>query len=97
MATIAENLQAIKEAVYGEDAMDAETEDDCDCNCDECDECAGSEDEELGFDCPHCGNPVMIKASDIDFDQSPLCPACGKPFFPDETEEEDGPDDGADQ
>lgn len=47
--------------------------------------------EELAFDCPHCGTPVRLKAADIDFDESPVCPKCGKPFFPDliEGEEED--------
>ncbi len=45
--------------------------------------------EELSFDCPHCGNPMKLKAADIDFDQSPVCPKCNKPFFPDVIEGED--------
>ena len=54
--------------------------DDCDCDCDDCDcDC----DQELSFDCPNCGKTVMIKASDIDFDESPVCSACGQPFFVD--------------
>lgn len=47
------------------------------------------ENEELSFDCPHCGKTMQIKAADIDFDESPLCPNCHKPFFPDVIEGED--------
>ncbi len=47
------------------------------------------EDDELAFDCPHCGQSVMIKAADIDFDESPVCKACGKPFFTDVFEDEE--------
>ncbi len=92
--SIDDDLSDMEEAVYGEEAMDAEAEHGCDCDCEECDEC--DDVLEIAFDCPHCGNPVKIKASDIDIDQSPLCPACGKPFFPDEAEEADEPQDGAD-
>lgn len=48
------------------------------------------DEEELAFDCPHCGKSVMIKAADIDFDESPVCESCGEPFFTDAPEEEDG-------
>ena len=58
--------------------------DDCDCDCDDCD-C----DQELSFDCPNCGKTVMIKASDIDFDESPVCSACGQPFFVDVEDEDE--------
>lgn len=50
------------------------------------------ENEELSFDCPHCGKTMQIKAADIDFDESPLCPNCHQPFFPDNIEVE--PSDG---
>ena len=41
------------------------------------------DDEELAFTCPHCGSDVMLRASDIDYDESPVCTQCGKPFFTD--------------
>ena len=60
--------------------------DDCDCDCDDCDcDC----DQELSFDCPNCGKTVMIKASDIDFNESPVCSACGQPFFVDVEDEDE--------
>lgn len=62
--------------------------DDCDCDCDDCD-CDCDCDQELSFDCPNCGKTVMIKASDIDFDESPVCSACGQPFFVDVEEEDE--------
>ena len=66
---------------------------DCDCGCEddgeEEEEEDGEEDDEedddqeLSFDCPNCGHTVMIRASDIDFDESPVCEHCGQPFFVD--------------
>ncbi|MBR2925121.1 MAG: zinc ribbon domain-containing protein [Clostridia bacterium] len=59
---------------------------DCDCDCDDCDcDC----DHELAFSCPNCGKTVMISASDIDFDESPVCSACGEPFFVDVEDEDE--------
>ena len=85
------DLADIEEAVFGD-------EDDCDCcdcdddcDCDDCD-CDCEELEELAFDCPYCGKAVMLKAADIDYDESPVCEHCGKPFFtdlPDDEEDED--------
>ena len=69
--------------------------DDCDCDCDDCDcddcdcDCDCDCDQELSFDCPNCGKTVMIKASDIDFDESPVCSACGQPFFVDVEDEDE--------
>ena len=57
---------------------------------DEDDECDCDEEEELSFDCPHCGKTVLVKAADIDYDESPVCEFCGKPFFVDA--EDDGKD-----
>ncbi len=70
-----------------------EDEDACDCGCDDCDcdsdDCDCDCDQELSFDCPNCGKTVMIKASDIDFDESPVCSACGQPFFVDVEDEDE--------
>jgi DNA-directed RNA polymerase subunit delta len=83
------DLGDIEDALFGEEEGDEEAEGD--------DYESFDEDEELSFDCPHCGRTMQIKAADIDFDESPLCPGCNKPFFPDaaEGEGEDGKgDDG---
>ena len=78
-----------------EDVLFGDEDDDCDCGCcdDDCD-CCGEydDDEELSFDCPNCGKVVMVKASDIDYGESPVCEHCGEPFFtdlPDEDEEDE--------
>lgn len=82
------DLADIEEAVFGD-------EDDCDCcdcdddcDCDDCD-CDCEELEELAFDCPYCGKAVMLKAADIEYDESPVCEHCGKPFFTDLPEEDE--------
>ncbi|MDD3412198.1 MAG: hypothetical protein PHY12_15440 [Eubacteriales bacterium] len=87
--SIDNDLGDMEEALYAdEDEDDEETpcEDD---DCEDCDEDELDADQELSFDCPNCGKTLMIKASDIDFDQSPVCPNCNKPFFPDHIDGED--------
>ena len=83
-----EDLADIEDALF-----DDEDDDDCDCDDDDCDcddEDEYEELEELAFDCPYCGKAVMLKAADIDYDESPVCEHCGKPFFTDvEVEDED--------
>ena len=72
------DLADMEEVLFGDE------DDECGCDDEDCDMCGEYEDEEeLSFDCPHCGKSVMIKAADIDFDESPVCEACGKPFFTD--------------
>ena len=91
--SIDSDLGDIEDALFGEEGdMDDDDDDDDDDDEEEGDGEAFDEDEELSFDCPHCGKTMQIKASDIDFDESPLCPNCHKPFFPDaiEGEDEDG-------
>ena len=82
------DLADMEEVLFGD-----EDEDDCDDEDEDDDEDdTFDEDEELSFDCPNCGKTVLIKANDIDFDESPVCEFCGKPFFTDVTEDDD--DDG---
>ena len=79
------DLSDMEEAIFGD-------EDECDCeDCDDYDfeEDELDENEELAFDCPHCKEPMRLKAADIDFDESPVCPMCHKPFFPDMIDGED--------
>lgn len=81
------DLGDIEDALFGDEDDD---EDDDDLEDEEGEEF--DENEELSFDCPHCGKTILIKAADIDFDESPLCPNCHKPFFPDVIEGEDDND-----
>ena len=76
------DLSDMEEVLFGDD------EDECDC--DEEDGCSCDEEEELSFDCPHCGKTGLVRAADIDYDESPVCEFCGKPFFVDA--EDDGKD-----
>ncbi len=87
------DLADVEEVLFDEeddcDCCDHDCDDcDCDCDCDDCD-CDCDYDHELSFDCPNCGKTVMIKASDIDFDESPVCSACGQPFFVDVEDEDE--------
>ena len=80
-----EDLADIEDALF-----DDEDDDDCDCDDDDCDDDDEYEElEELAFDCPYCGKAVMLKAADIDYDESPVCEHCGKPFFTDIEEEDE--------
>ncbi len=45
---------------------------------------------EISFDCPHCDHSIVLQTADIDVEKSPVCTACGKPFFIDVTIDEDG-------
>lgn len=86
--SIDSDLGDIEDALFGEDDDEEDDDDDEDEEDDEDDE-EFDENEELSFDCPHCGKTMQIKAADIDFDESPLCPNCHKPFFPEAIEGED--------
>ncbi|HNW86613.1 MAG TPA: hypothetical protein PLP25_04635 [Candidatus Limiplasma sp.] len=83
------DLGDIEDALFGDDDGD---DDDDDEEMDDDDAEEFDENEELSFDCPNCGKTMQIKAADIDFDESPLCPNCHKPFFPDVIEGEDEDD-----
>ena len=70
--------------------------------------CGGDEDEDededddeddddmqvVEYNCPHCGNEVTFEIDGFDFEEDNLCPACGKPLFPmdDEEEPDEDPD-----
>lgn len=82
--SIDDDLAELEETLFGEDEgeMDGEEGDEED------------EDDELGEDdlivyaCPHCGHDIEFHASDVDFDEDFLCPACDKPIFPELGEDE---------
>lgn len=88
------DLADMEDAIFGDEDEDAEEFDDDEDEDEDDDEL--DEFESLSFDCPSCGKTVMIKASDIDFDESPICEFCGSPFFTD-VEENDDTTDGGDE
>ena len=73
-----------------EDTLFGDEDDECEDDDEDDEDDDFDENEELSFDCPNCGKTVMVKAADIDFDDSPVCEFCGKPFFTDV--EDDGKD-----
>lgn len=82
--SIDDDLADLEETLFGEEDEDAvfdesafdEDEDD-------------SDDELIAYACPFCGHELQFKAADVDFDEDYLCPACGKPVFPEIEEGED--------
>ena len=93
--SIDDDLADLEETLFGDDE-----EDECGCHCghDDCDcedeDCEEDSDELISYACPHCGHEIEFRASDVDFDEDYLCPACGKPVFPElEEDEDDGEDD----
>lgn len=81
--SIDEDLSDMEEVLFGDEDEDYDDYDEED------EDSAFGENDELSFECPHCGSPMRLKAADIDFDESPVCPKCNKPFFPDVMEGED--------
>ncbi len=82
----------------GYDFGDAEDEDECGCGCghhhhhdddEDEDEDDEDDDEVISYACPHCQHELEFKASDVDFDEDYRCPACGKPVFPELTDDEE--------
>ena len=57
---------------------------------DDADDADDGEDE-VTYNCPHCGEEVVLSVDGFDFDEDMPCPHCGKPLFPDgeDTEEEE--------
>ncbi|MBO4836455.1 MAG: AraC family transcriptional regulator [Clostridia bacterium] len=54
------------------------------------DEDEDEDDDVITYNCPHCGNEVTFEVDGFDFEEENLCPACGKPLFPaDEDEDTD--------
>ena len=82
--SIDDDLADLEETLFGEE--DGESDEEM---------AEGDEDEDdLGDDdlivyaCPHCGHEIEFSASDVDFDEDFLCPACDKPIFPELNDEE---------
>ena len=87
MESIDDDLSEMEDILYGAE------EDECDCeDCDE--DCVffGEHDGDgdiIDYTCPHCSHELHFNASDVDFDEETLCPACNKPVFPELMTDED--------
>lgn len=80
--SIDDDLADLEETLFGdEDDEDEDGEED--------------DDEIITYACPECGHEIEFRASEVDFDEDYLCPACGKPIFPEipDDETEDGGED----
>lgn len=72
--SIDDDLADLEETLFGDEDEDAVYDED---------------DELISYACPSCGHELQFRASDVDFDEDYLCPACGKPVFPELEEDED--------
>lgn len=81
--SIDDDLADLEETLFG-DEEDLEADED-----EEADEDDAEDDDDLIlYACPHCGHEIEFHASDVDFDEDFLCPACQKPIFPELDEDE---------
>ena len=82
--SIDDDLADLEETLFGEEdgEIDAEMAEDNE------DEDEIGEDDLIVYACPHCGHEIEFSASDVDFDEDFLCPACDKPIFPELGEDE---------
>ena len=79
--SIDDDLANLEENLFGEDDLE-EVDEEADDDEDETD------DDLIVYACPHCGHEIEFSASDVDFDEDFLCPACDKPIFPELNDEE---------
>ncbi len=83
--SIDDDLADLEETLFGEE--DGEVDEEL-AQGDEDDEDDIGEDDLIVYACPHCGHEIEFSASDVDFDEDFLCPACDKPIFPELNEDE---------
>lgn len=83
--SIDDDLADLEETLFGEEDEDAVYDEE---GYEESDE----DDELIAYACPTCGHEIQFRASDVDFDEDYLCPACGKPVFPELEEDEEEED-----
>ena len=76
--SIDDDLADLEDTLFG-DEEDVEDEDDVE------------DDDIITYACPECGHELEFRADDVDLSEDYLCPACGKPIFPEiEEDDEDG-------
>ena len=90
--SIDDDLADLEETLFGEedelDGMDEDEDEDDEDELDEDEEDDMDDDELISYACPSCDHVIEFRASDVDFDEDFLCPACGKPVFPEVEEDE---------
>ena len=78
--SIDDDLADLEDTLFGDEEED---EDDEDIEIDDI----------ITYACPECGHEIEFRADDVDLSEDYLCPACGKPIFPEiEEEDEEGDD-----
>ena len=82
LADLAESLLDGEEEELEDDTFAGEVDED-DEDAEELDE-----GEMIIYACPSCGHEIEFDPSDVGFDEDYLCPACGKPVFPEVEEDE---------
>ena len=87
LADLEETLFGDEDALEDEDDLEDVDVDDMD-DLDDEDEDEPADDELISYACPSCEHVIEFRASDVDFDEDFLCPACGKPVFPELEEDE---------
>ena len=77
--SIDDDLADLEDTLFGDEEEDEDGED-------------VEEDDMITYACPECGHEIEFRADDVDLSEDYLCPACGKPIFPEieEDEEDDG-------
>jgi len=90
--SIDDDLADLEETLFGDEEELAENDEDVelddDDDIDDEDEDGMEDDELISYACPSCEHVIEFHASDVDFDEDFLCPACGKPVFPELEEDE---------
>ena len=89
--SIDDDLADMEETLFGEDDDEEGCGGCCSCHCgdDDDDDEDDDDDQLVEYACPHCGNEVTFEIDGFDFEEENLCPACGKPLFPDDEEEDE--------
>lgn len=55
-------------------------DEDCDCECHD----EGYDSDFVAYQCPNCGTEVELDVEELDTEENPSCPECGKPVFEEE-------------
>ena len=77
--SIDDDLADLEDTLFGDEEEDEDEED-------------VEMDDIITYACPECGHEIEFHADDVDLSEDYLCPACGKPIFP-EIEEDDEDED----
>ena len=75
--SIDDDLADLEDTLFGDEEDEDEDDEDVD------------EDDIITYACPECGHEIEFHADDVDLSEDYLCPACGKPIFPEIEEDED--------